>query len=44
MPILMSAAPRSLVERCLWVSMRSGAFMMPENVEKIGIVVCSGLT
>jgi hypothetical protein len=44
MPTLMRSAPRSLVERCLCVSMRSGALRMPEKAEKIGIVVCSGFT
>ena len=40
----MSAAPRSvgLPWRC--VRKRSGAERMPEKVEKIGMVVCSGLT
>ena len=40
----MSAAPRSVGLPCRCVRKRSGAERMPENVEKIGTVVCSGLT
>lgn len=44
-PILMRAAPRSRGFPRPWVtSRRNGAERIPENVEKIGIVVSSGRT
>ncbi|MNW69906.1 hypothetical protein D3C74_490410 [compost metagenome] len=43
-PALISAAPRSVGFPDLWVRKRVGALRIPENVEKIGMVVCSGFT